>query len=427
LRGAGIVLALTVAAVALLPRAGVSLPEIVTRMLIPGPTATPHAGVLAMGSWQAIAPPPTAGAFQVVPSPKDPDTVYACATPGAQAAGRVPATTPIIVWTTHNAGASWQPLRATTGTGCFLQVARDDPTRLALSVTNDANGLDAGSCARTRFFLSPDAGATWVSVPHQAIDLAGAQLSECVLWPTAGWLYMMSFAVPQGQGSAAYALEASVDAGQHWTRFGDGLPASAHVMPETLGQPWTFAVQVPEGGSGQTTRTYVSYDSGANWFGFPALTTQTSIEIIYSGLGNGTIHCGCVVATGNINQSPIDYQMQLWLSDGKAWTQAPPIPSQGVLPGRTGLATWLGVTQDGRVLVTGLPPQLSATPSPRVWAFDLYARTWAVATTAMTVPCDRQSGCYLGALGMTRTPAGSYLWVMNGRLGPIYRAFVPKR
>ncbi|HEX9070098.1 MAG TPA: hypothetical protein VF807_15100, partial [Ktedonobacterales bacterium] len=127
LRGAGIVLAVVVAAVALLPRAGVSLPEIVARALTPAPTATPHAGVLAMGSWQAIALPPTAGALQVVPSPKDPDIVYACATPGAQAPSRVPAAASIItVWTTHNAGASWQPLLATTGTGCFLQVARDD-------------------------------------------------------------------------------------------------------------------------------------------------------------------------------------------------------------------------------------------------------------------------------------------------------------
>ena len=105
------------------------------------------------------------------------------------------------------------------------------------------------------------------------------------------------------------------------------------------------------------------------------------------------------------------------------------------------------VPDDGRLLALGLPPALpatwvsgSATPgprsfpagaySPRVWAFTLRTRTWAVAAEDTMMPCQDVSSCYLCPLGMTRTSAGAYIWLMD--TGPsvtnaIYRVFVLKR
>ncbi|HEX9069140.1 MAG TPA: hypothetical protein VF807_10250 [Ktedonobacterales bacterium] len=450
LRAAAITLAIAVAAVALLPHGSLTIPPGIASLLTPAPTATPWLTTFATGQWVAIATPTVPGHLQLVPAPDDPDTAYACISSSTLTTSGVPEYGPVTVWATQNAGVSWRQAYAAMGTGCVIGVANNSGSSLALTVLNDATGADgAGTCARATFLHSTDGGQTWDTVPHSPLSFPGAESVVCSLWPTVSSLFLVTDATFAGPAESVNALEVTGDQGQNWLRLGTNLPPGAQVMLGSLGQLRTFAVQYPDRSQSAApgvVQAWVSRDGGLFWARFAELSGDSDLQVIYSD-ATGTGLCNCTLGISNRLTPQSDLSLQLWLSHGSRWTPAPTIPAQTTPSGKTGLFRWLGITPDGRALALGVPPTLpnrwttgTGTPTafgavlaaytPRMWAYDMRAQKWSVATAAGTVPCRDVDSCYLSALGVATTATGAYIWVIDD--GPsasnaVYRVFVPNR
>jgi photosystem II stability/assembly factor-like uncharacterized protein len=447
-----VALAALVTLAALLPHSAFTLPPQLTRLLTPAPTRPPAPGQFITGAFEAVPLPVVPGAAlgDLAPSPRDPATVYVCASSQPAPTGG-PDSGAISLWVTHDVGQSWSrvALPDLIGADCAVASALDGSRRLTLTIRNTALNQMMQTCAHSQFFLSDDDGATWRAIQHTALAPAGYSAADCSLWVTARHLFMAtsfsSDAVDEhGSAPRRTSLERSDDGGRSWRRADNGLPdgnagGSAQLLDATGEMLVAFDIRYDNGTAIQPY-AWISADAGVNWrradtvrFPTPPRGSGPIEEFLteapFGGLASASQACHCVFGVSD----PAGFTPPLVSRDLTQWTPLPPLPINGMSAEGSGVYQILGLTVDGRLVVLGANPEQGvpgspadtgvSSPSLRLWAWNTHIRRWELALTP--VPCLNPQSCAIAFGGIDRDrvsirldasgePARTYLWVIVG-------------
>jgi hypothetical protein len=425
-----IALAVIVALVVLLPNPAFTLPPGIVRRLTPASTQTPLPGRFSTGDWEPVARPPiqTAYSYDLVPSPVNPDTAYACLFIESAEHNSV-----VQLWITRDAGYAWRQaeLPTVTGLSCTVSPALDGSHLVSMSVDNATLDQNAQPCDHNQYLLSEDDGASWRPIQHASILPVSADGGACQLWPTARRLFMWSYSYSD---PAVALLERSDDNGLSWRRADGGLAGlNAFWYPQLLDASGdTLGALV-----GNAPDLWITRNAGASWQRIgPIVRDIVGVQIAVSDLlteasfgrapsASRTCRCAFAVSTsGFLGDSA---GRQIFISrDYTHWSPLPPIPVAGASATRSGVFQVLGPTADGRLLALGADPDagLPATPDrvgivsgppPRLWAWNAHTGRWELAGTP--APCDGLQRCNIfpnGASAVVQSDGallGTMVWL----------------
>jgi hypothetical protein len=434
-----VVLALGVVMMTLLPRTGLPLPSALAHLFTPVPSPIPRPGHFVAGSWERVRLPPVSNAAPPVPAADDPSTLYACASGGApDANGRMTAG-PITLSITHTAGQTWTQVTPTlpSGVSCAVTLAPEGP--LILTIYTFASSDETQVCARSRFFLSGDGGATWAEVRHTVLTPTSARYSYCDLWLTARHLYLSTYSQLTVQAENQTMLERSDDGGHTWTRSDVGLPAHGFDITVTGNDSLAaLPFNIPSA-TAVSTGVWMSADAGGSWRRTGTIPERYTGQFL-TGFSANPTHpaCACFFVAGADNASPHQLSLHLYTSnDGTRWMPLPPLPAPGANQAHTGLFLVVGLTVDGRLLALGADPAAGVlgdvgNTQPALWAWNSRVRQWEVA--AARGPCARLDTCFHFSPGLSRglgpdgATAGTWAWLGQSGSDLPYeldRIFVP--
>jgi hypothetical protein len=174
------------------------------------------------------------------------------------------------VWTTHDAGATWQQISSLSPAGpagswgCALTDAQSDPHTLAIMFSS---GGGASGDLRSIAYLSTDAGGHWTRIPGlvgiSQLDRAGSKL-YAVIMDTA-----VDPAVQQTQ------IVMSADGMQTWT----ALRPSTTVEKDTFFRFWLDKTRGWLFAATYNGDWWQTIDGGATWTGLASIPASRPIQI----------------------------------------------------------------------------------------------------------------------------------------------------
>jgi hypothetical protein len=447
------------ALVILLPHPTFTLPPGVARLMTPAPTQTPLPGRLSTGEWEPVAMPPvqTAYFYDLVPSPVNPNTAYACLFLESLDSGQIVMKSNIAeLWVTGDAGYTWRQVELPTvvgvaGARCTVSPALDGSHRVTLSVNNLLLDQNAPPCAHSVFLLSEDDGATWRRIEHTVIAMEPRETSDCQLWSTARHLFMYTAAY--SNATQAYIhLQRSDDGGSTWLSADHGLGEGG---AQWYAQPIDLSGDTLGALVGYKHDLWITRDAGAHWqmmgpISRDIVAQSLSHLVSEAGLGSWLSLCRCLYAQ-TLSPGYLSYTQgqRVYMSrDYVHWSILPPIPAQGTSATRSGVYQILGPTADGRLLALGVDPAATPiatpdangqfnSPTPRLWAWNAHTNRWDLAGPRLPCKYLQSCGAYaIGASSVTQADGalrGTMLWLagLNGvgqsqsAMFTTFRLFIP--
>lgn len=365
---------------------------------------------LASSSWEQIAlPTPVSDTQDIVVSPVNPATLFACTAP-LQMSGPGGSTNPqpMTLWRSADTGAHWTraPLRLGSGTQCLISIASDDPRRMTLQVAQSEQGTQP--CAHDLFYVSGDSGVTWRPLPpHTSIAPTDAVSGWCDIHVTAHHLFLAYSYMP-AQTPQVSLLERSDDNGTTWRRADRGLGDGALFFMPDIGPGDMLAMPVlhlPAQAGPTTTELWTSPDAGQTWRLGSTLPDYP-----------GTIMLTAQPRPGKVwptperpfyaleaEQIPSDLYRERVLQSGDSqhWSLLPPLPVSGVNDERRGILQVLAVLPDGRLAVWGADPQVGLPAADAIhepmstfwlWLWDPVARQWQTLPLPLNVTASEGCG-----------------------------------
>jgi hypothetical protein len=450
-----IALAMITALAVVLPHPAFTLSAVNARHPPLAPTLTPQPARFSTGDWEPVAGPPvqTAYFYDLVPSPVNPNTAYACLFLESFDAGHVAVNSDITeLWITRDAGYTWRQasLPIVRGSSCAVSPALDGSHLVSLSVELPTLDQNAQPCNHNQYLLSEDDGASWRLIQHVSILPVSPDGGGCQLWPTARHLFLWSYSY---SGPAVAVLERSDDNGLNWRRADGGLAGlNAFWYPQLLDTNGdTLGALI-----GVRPDLWITRDAGTHWQRIgPIVRDIGGIQIAISdlvtgasfGRAPGTCHCAFAVSSPGL--LGVSAGRQIFLSrDYTHWSPLPPIPVKGASATRSGVFQALGSTADGRLLALGAQPgaglpaasdgvEIVSGPPPRLWAWNTQSGRWELAGTP--APCEDLQRCDIfpaGASAVVQADGallGTMVWltVVKGAgesqpaTGATFRLFVP--
>ncbi len=426
-------------------------------LFVRGPTpltVTVHPPVhLAASAWQRIALPFAGGTLRsYAAAPGDPATVFACSNGAVpDPTFNAPAFGPVALWRTRDSGAHWTRLvlpgtLASGATTCEVHIARDDPRRVAVLEQPTGNGGRA--CGDAALYLSVDGGDDWTAVPHTSVTPAGSVEVGCDVLLTSRHLFFW-YLVNDGPQTSALQhdlLERSDDDGRTWVRADNGLGDRALFFPTLLGADAlvTELAHLTVAGAVRTTELWIMRDAGAQWQRMSAVPDfwLTPLAAQVPGVDRLTAEHPLYSLVAAQIPSDLLRLRVVSTSDGRRWSELPPLPVTGSSSEQTGLTNALGVDAAGRLLAFGVSPTQVLPPSDppvaldageQLWVWDPAKGRWETAGTPLSVARRNLCGspCWIAQIASGMGPNGSghgtYVWVQSGMNVDtgLYRLFQP--
>lgn len=413
----------------------------------PGPVAvTTVTGAsplyLPASPWQTLAlPAPPGMPLGWAVAPDDPNTLFVCA---ADPRG------PISLWRTSTAGRTWSRVGLppiSTGTGCEIAYAADDPRVMVFAVSNWRTDRQPGE--QTPLFLSRDGGATWTGVltpPDLPASQASGATAQTAFVVSAQALYLWYSYGGGDTGTAQVsALERSEDGGASWTRIDGAFGTGALFFPPRVGPDGSLAVSVYAEGSGAApSDLWLSTDAGNSWHRSGAIAEHAGQMLLTPPARSDAWPAAATPFYALIAEqipSALYRERVVQTADGRTWAALPPLPVPGTNAAQYGIFQALAVAPDGRLLVFGVDPRTGvptaeSSPSPStststalwLWAWNPRVGRWSVLPEPL-----RFTGRVSGALGWQAQVASdasgaTYLyaadWFGSGAT-PLYRVRLP--
>jgi hypothetical protein len=366
---------------------------------------------LTSSSYEQIAlPTPVSDTQDVVVSPVDPATLFAC-TAHLQLSGPGGSASPqaMTLWRSTDTGAHWtrSTLQLGSGTQCRISIAPDDPRRMTLQVTQSEQGTQP--CAHDVFYRSGDSGVTWRPLPpHTSLAPPDAVSGWCDLHTTARHVYLAYSYTPASQAPQVSLLERSDDDGTTWMRADRGLGDGALFFMPDVGPGDTLAMPVahPSAQAGPTTtELWTSPDAGQTWRLASTLPEYPGTIMLAAAprprnAWPSPEHPFYALETEQI-PSDLYRERVLQSRDSQHWSLLPPLPVSGVSDERRGILQVLAVLPDGRLAVWGTDPRLGL-PAPGaihepmspfwLWLWDPVARQWQTLPLPLNVTAPEGCG-----------------------------------
>jgi hypothetical protein len=403
----------------------------------PGPASATAATIaarpprqLASQSWEQIAlPTPVSETQDFVVSPVDPALLFDCtADLQGEGPGSSPSPQPMTLWRSTDTGAHWtrSAISVSSGIGCYISIAPDEPSRITVQVPQSYSGTQL--CRHDSFYLSDDWGITWRALPPPpAIAPNSAQYGSCDLQVTARHLFLV-YTYDLGSAHLQVSqLERSDDDGITWTSADRGLGTDVLFFMPDIGPGDTLAMTVvPPSTPGRSyaAELWTSPDAGQTWRLESTLPDYPGAIMLaaraQSGLAWPTQ--GQPFYALEEEQIPSDLYREhvLQSGDGQHWSLLPVLPVSGTSSERPGILQVLAELPDGRLALWGTGPQ-AGPPAPDaihepmtnfwLWLWDPTARQWQMLTLPLPVTAFENCGLCWSAQTTVSADGVAYLYL----------------
>ncbi|HET9921709.1 MAG TPA: hypothetical protein VFQ30_17845 [Ktedonobacteraceae bacterium] len=319
-------------------------------------------------SWETIALSKLIGTdkafLSYAVSPTDPETMYACTSDGSSLNQH-----PIRLWRTHDTGLHWSALSlpASFGTGCTISMARSQPQRIAVLMTNTYD--NQRPCDQDMLYLSNDGGNSWKHIPYSSLAPQGARTVFCQVTVTAHSLYLCYSFISGGQNSPQVSLlERTDDDGASWLRIDSAFGSSALFSAPAVGADDTLAIAVTHVLPASKTQSvlWISHNAGNSWQQGGTLPVTGTYLLAPRQQNTPWPSSTAPFYVLANEQIPSDlYDLQAFQSgNGRQWTALPPLPAPGTSARQPGLLQALAVKDDGVSWPSASIRKLACPPTP---------------------------------------------------------------